>query len=310
MRVRGAFVLIASMAVVLAAGPAWAQGEGTSVTVDQDSTVVFNGGIVVADGQRTQDAISFNGDVTVDGLVTGTALSFNGDVTVNGKVTGDAIAFNGRVRVGPGATVGGNVVSRFTPRISPDATVKGQTQKVDVNIPGWFGWATYALLWFATVLSSLILGLLLVLIFPKGMRRVGSTATESAGASLGFGFLAFFGIPIVAAIAAGIVVGLPLALALFLALFLIYWIGWIAAAQGLGQLLVKPPKSTVLAFFVGWLILSGLLLLPFLGGLIWFVASAWGLGAIAVAGVRAGRGEETPAPAAATPPPAPPVPTA
>jgi cytoskeletal protein CcmA (bactofilin family) len=309
MSVRSAFVLIAAVAVVLTAGPAWAQGEGTSVTVDQGSTVVFNGAIVVAEGQRTKDAISFNGDVTVDGLVTGTALSFNGDVTVNGKVTGDVIAFNGRVRVGPGATVGGNVISRLTPRIASDATVKGETQEVDVNIPGWFGWATYALLWFATVLSSLILGLLLVLILPKGMRRVGSTATGNAGASIGFGFLAFFGIPVVAAIAAGIVVGLPLALALFLALFLIYWIGWIAAAQGLGQLLLKPPKNPVGAFLVGWLILSGLLLLPFLGGLVWFVASAWGLGAIAVAGVRAGRGEETPVPAA-EPPPAPPVPTA
>ena len=46
---------------------------------------------------------------------------------------------------------------------------------------------------------------------------------------------------------------------------------------------MNPPGSRYVAFLVGWLILRGIGLIPFLGGLVWVVASIGGLGAIVIA---------------------------
>jgi hypothetical protein len=57
------------------------------------------------------------------------------------------------------------------------------------------------------------------------------------------------------------------------------------------------------AFLVGWLILRGIGLIPFLGGLVWVVAAIAGLGALVIAA----RGS-TPVPVPAPPLPAAPPP--
>ena len=58
-------------------------------------------------------------------------------------------------------------------------------------------------------------------------------------------------------------------------------------------------------FLIGWVILRALALIPIVGGWLWFLASVWGLGLLAVA-IR-NRGVTTMAPAG-PPPPMPPAP--
>jgi hypothetical protein len=79
------------------------------------------------------------------------------------------------------------------------------------------------------------------------------------------------------------VVAIPLGVFLLLALALLYTFGYVAGAHVLGRRLVKQPGSRYVAFLVGWLILRGIGLIPFLGGLVWVVASIAGLGALAIA---------------------------
>ena len=67
----------------------------------------------------------------------------------------------------------------------------------------------------------------------------------------------------------------------------------------------------MLSFLAGWGILRVVALIPFIGGLTWFVASIWGLGAVVLAARSAGR--LTPAsppgsPAVGLPMPIPPPP--
>jgi hypothetical protein len=83
------------------------------------------------------------------------------------------------------------------------------------------------------------------------------------------------------------------------------------SAYALGRRLVKPPSSRFASFLLGWAILAGLSIIPFLGGLVWFAAVVYGLGSITVAVWRARRGASTTpetsttpvAPAAIPPPP-------
>lgn len=78
-------------------------------------------------------------------------------------------------------------------------------------------------------------------------------------------------------------VGIPLGLGLLAALLLIYALGYSAAAWVQGRSLVREPTAWAVAFLAGWAILRVLALIPILGGLVWFAAVVFGLGALAVA---------------------------
>jgi hypothetical protein len=109
---------------------------------------------------------------------------------------------------------------------------------------------------------------------------------ERTGASIGFGALVFFLLPIVAVLMLVIVVALPLGLFMLLALALLYTIGYVAGAHAIGRLVVKAPTSRFLAFLAGWAILRVIGLVPALGGLVWVLASIFGLGVLWVASRR------------------------
>lgn len=82
------------------------------------------------------------------------------------------------------------------------------------------------------------------------------------------------------------------------ALALIYTLGYTATAWIIGRRILGTPTAWVLAFLLGWGILRVLALIPAVGGLIWFAAVVFGLGALTVTIWRA-RSTERAAPAPA-----------
>jgi hypothetical protein len=284
-------------------------------TLGRDSFVVLTGSLVLPAGSTASDAIIFDGDATIRGDVTKNVIAFNGDITVSGDVGENVMAFNGTVTIADGAHVGGDVVSRFRPSIAP-GTVDGQIRQ-NSNFNVNFGQITAVgriLVWLASSVSSFLLGLLLVLSVPKGMDATARTATQRFGASIGFGFLMLFGLPIVAFVAIGVLLGIPLGLGILLALGLLYWLGYTAGAYALGRRLVAAPTHRLLAFLAGWAILRGLALIPIVAGLVWLGVTVWGLGALVIAARTAGRAEpgtaSIGAPGVGSPPipPPPPIP--
>jgi hypothetical protein len=118
------------------------------------------------------------------------------------------------------------------------------------------------------------------------------------GPSVGWGLLAFFGLPILAVLALVTIVGIPLGLGLLAALALIYTLGYSASAWIVGRRILGTRTAWVVAFLLGWGILRALALIPIVGGLIWFVAVVFGLGALTVTIWRArSTGRAAPAPA-------------
>jgi hypothetical protein len=61
------------------------------------------------------------------------------------------------------------------------------------------------------------------------------------------------------------------------------WLVGRGTAWILGRSLLRPPTAWVVAFLVGWVILRVVALVPILGGLVWFAAVVFGLGALVVA---------------------------
>jgi hypothetical protein len=313
MNVRRSALASVTIAVGLStiAAPALAQTPGNPL--EGDALVVLTGRLDLPQGSSASDAIIFDGDATITGDVSNNVIAFNGDVTVTGQVGENVVAVNGRVTLGPGARVGGDVVSADTAVIAPTATVGGRVRparSIDINLVP-FTVVSRILVWLATSVSSFLLGLLLILFVPRAVDATARTGIDRLGASVGFGFLVLIGLPIVAVIAIGVLVGIPFGIGVLLSLGLLYWFGYTAGAFMLGRRLVAAPTNRVLAFLAGWGILRLLALIPFAGGMIWLAATVWGLGALVLAARTAGR--ETPdAAGAAVPvagtPPVPPMP--
>jgi hypothetical protein len=298
---RGA--LLASIAGALLAFtfamPAAAQ-ESDDVTTDDQ--IVLNGRLIVPEGQTVDTAVIFNGPLTVDGIVTETVVVLNGDAVISGSVGEDVVVFNGSVLVRSGARIGGDLITQQTPRVEQGATIAGSRQRVATKFDAErLGLASRMAWWIAYSVSTLILGLLLLLFAPGMDRAIVDAVRNRTGASIGFGVGVFFLVPIAAVIFLVLIVAIPLGLFLLLALALLYTIGFVASAHALGRLILKPPSSRFVAFLIGWGILRVLALVPVLGGLLWLAAAILGLGALAVAARRASSLEDR----GVLPPPAP-----
>jgi hypothetical protein len=275
--------MIVGLFILLVLGlttPAWAQAAQTT-----EAFVVLSGRADVPEGQTVGDLVVFHGSADVAGTVDGSLTAFDAPVTISGRVNGDVVAFNGRVVLRSGANVTGDVVSQQAPVVASGATIGGTTKRVQTNT-NWegFGWAGKLAWWLAVSVSTLVVGLVLVWLLGRGAARILEAGRTRIGPAIGWGLLLFFGLPILAVIALVTVVGIPLGIGLLAGLLLIYALGYSAAAWILGRSIVRgPTTSWFVAFLAGWAILRIVALIPILGGLVWFAAVVFGLGALAVA---------------------------
>jgi hypothetical protein len=214
----------------------------------------------------------------------------HGDILITGRVGGDVVALTGRVTTRDGAQVNGDVKSRHEPDIAAD-TVRGSVKKL--NLSNLFSGVLIVFLiflWVSITLSIAILGLLFVLLFPRG-----ADATASAGRrfwpTLGWGALIGIVGPILAVLVLVTIVGIPLGLGTLSAFNVLAPLGYVASSLILGRLMVKGTSmgARIGAFFVGFGILRLAALIPGIGFIIWFLVCIYGLGALTQAAWRAGR---------------------
>jgi hypothetical protein len=294
----GAVVLLS----VLTMAPALAQTEGRAGDDDQ---IVLTGRLQIAADETVDTALIFNGSALVEGTVRESLLVFNGDTEITGTVEEDVFVFNGDAVVRSSAVIEGDLITQRTPQVEDGATIRGERKglptDLDIDTIGFGGRIFW---WVAYSVSVLILGLLLLLFAPQLFPLVRDAVRDRMGSSIGWGAGLFFLLPIGSVLLLVTVVGFPLGIFTLLALSLIYTLGYVIATLAVGTMVMRTTPSRFVVFLIGWLILRGLALIPFVGGLVWFVASVWGLGLLAVA-IR-NRGVTTMAPAG----PAPPMPPA
>ena len=276
------------------ATPAWAQdGQDGQDGRAPEAFVVLSGPADVPRDRQVGDLVVFHGSSTVAGTVNGSLTAFDAPVTIAGRVNGDVVVFNGRVQLVRGANVTGDVVSQNDPIVAAGATVGGETRRVQTNAD-WdgFGWAGRLAWWLAVSVSTLLIGLALLWLLGRGASGVVDTARTRIGPAIGWGLLAFFGLPVLAVLALVTIVGIPLGLGVLAALGLIYTFGYVATAWVVGRRILRAGTPWILAFLLGWGILRLLALIPFVSGLIWFAAVVFGLGVLVVTIWRARSGGE------------------
>jgi cytoskeletal protein CcmA (bactofilin family) len=292
-----------------------AEGE----TVDDDLQAFA--GTVIVRGTVNGDLTAFTGNVFVDGEVNGDLQAFSGNVRINGTVTGDVNAAGGNVflardgrvggqfqagagnvviegeigenarlgastiTVGPTAVVGGDLAYDGNLTLSDEAQIGGEVRHEDdlgpgvqgPLVPGWVGWA-YGLL------VNLLLGAVVLLIFPAFSTRLAARAASDPLRSGGVGLLALVGIPILLALLFVSLVGIPLGLIGILVYGLLLWLGYVYGSFAVGSWLLSlaDAENRWLALLVGLLAVSLVGLIPILGGLVQFFVLLLGLGALAL----------------------------
>ncbi len=272
-----------SPAIVAAAFLAAAAAPAAAAAEPQDQ-VVLAGTVEVPRGREVGEIVVLTGSAVIEGVAFGDVVVLNGDITVNGQVSGSVIAVDGSVSLGPDAQVGGDVTARGEIELTEGVRVEGRvrqhaafTWRGPISAFGRFA------SWLAVTVSTLLLGLALVLLLPRGVDAALTAAMGSPLVSLGWGAALAVGMPVLSIIAIATLVGLPLGLAVLLAIVLVAFVGYALAAYVLGRLLWRRPDRRVLAFVIGWAILRAVAAIPFVSGLTWAAGAVFGVGAATVA---------------------------
>jgi hypothetical protein len=292
-----AAALAALLVLCVGAGPASAADD------DGDDQIVITGGVIVPAGQTAGDVVVFDGPVRIAGHATGDVVAVSGPVRITGRVDGDVAAVSDRAFLAPTARVGGDLLyGDERPVVAQGAQVDGSIEDKDwadtLSSPGW-GLAGPLAWWLAVSVSTLVVGLLLLLLAPRMLAAAERTARGHLWPAVGWGVLVAIALPIVAILALVTLVGIPFGVALLLALVPVMLVAYVTSAWIVGRRLVKEGKSPWLALLAGWGVLRLLALIPVAGFLVGLVATVIGLGSLVVALWRSrGPAEPTAAPEA------------
>jgi cytoskeletal protein CcmA (bactofilin family) len=277
-------------------------------TVDGD--LLAAGGKIDLEGKVGQDARMAGGEITLSGeigrnltiaggqivlsdlaIVQGNVISA-GDLVVSNRIRGGVRATAGDLQITSSARISGDVSYRSShpARIAEGAKIGGMVmqrtphQMFDFS-PGQMVGAMAGLILFFKVISfvsTLILGLLLIFLFPGFSHGVVSTLREKPMASLGWGFVWLIVTPLALITLLMTVVGIPLALILFPLYFISLYLARIVIILWAGTAILERMGK---GGHPGWGLLIGLFLytlltlIPGPGGLVSLFVILFGLGA-------------------------------
>jgi cytoskeletal protein CcmA (bactofilin family) len=220
-----------------------------------------------------------NGEIDGDVLVAGEV------VDINGSMGHDVSIHSERLNIGPAAEIKGQTKyeGRRPADVSPGAKLAGPIAFTYAKRgPNYSqGEYYYHRLWLWG--ASFLLALAIILVAPAFFFDV-TQACKKVGPAMGFGALFLFATPIAAIIVCATIVGLSVGLPVLLLyaiavysakIFVGAWLGERILGESVG---IGPAIGRVA---LGLLILRGIAMIPFIGGLVgWIIVPIWGLGAI------------------------------
>ncbi len=271
--------------------------------------VIAAGGVVTIGGLVTQDVRSVGGTVQIVGTVTknvtvaagtilvspearvgGNMLIFGGNTELDGTINGNINVFSQNLTV-TNATIHGNVDywSDREALVSGDAAIKGQLNRHETNTQTrrWknnanaAGKGAHLASSIISLFTTLIVGLLLIKLFPKYVKRSEDILHKEFGKAFIRGSLALFIIPVVLFLLMITIIGIPLAFIGAIIFMTYLYVGRIFALIALGGYILKRTKSNEslnMSFVIGLLVYFILGLIPVIGGLVAFIVAVIGLG--------------------------------
>jgi hypothetical protein len=274
---------------------------GGDVKVDaivQGNVRVGGGDVTVGPATVIAGATTLTGGkVNFEGNSHGFLKISGGTVTMAGQALGDVDVRSEELLIRPETQIGGRLIYRgpVEPVVAEGAVIAGGIEFHRVahgkfmhdeggpvrDAVHWVG----SVLWFAGVF---FVGALFLVLFPGLSARAAEAIRRDPWQSLGLGLAILVCVPFVAVVLVVTIVGIPLALLLVPLYLLLMFLGWIVAAlfigqRGLAMVRGAAPASTasrLLALLLALLALSLVRHVPFVGGIVVFMALIAGIGAL------------------------------
>jgi cytoskeletal protein CcmA (bactofilin family) len=236
-----------------------------------------------------------NGTMTVgsehlelNGTVAGDLLAFSGDAEINGSLGHDARIRAGRLSIGSSAVIAGHTQAQL--RKEPDISSSAKLGGLDWTYTKHMSETSYSsprLYWHQALKwgASFVFGLVLLFLAPSFFFDTAS-ACKKVGAAIGFGALFLFALPIAGVIVCLTVVGLGVGISAFLLWLIAIYAAQVFVGAWLGERVLGAGAGVGAALgrlALGLLILRAVGMVPFLGGLVWFMVTIWGMGAVILA---------------------------
>lgn len=300
----------------------------STISAKSVQTVWAAGGILYVSSNVSKNLILAGStlDIATDARVGKDVRAYGGNFMVGGEILGSikggvrkfAMAGkSGRVKIKADEThiestavISGDfhVTSTNEPKIDDGATITGEVIVRAVEHeeaePFFFAFAPMlaflvAAIKFVVLISKIIVGVLLIALFQKHVRRTVDTLMKETWKSLGWGFLGVIVIPVAAIVLFATLIGYPLGLLAAYVYSVLLYASSIFIAIVIGekivQLFKKGAVSLYLSFIIGILILFVIGFIPILNFLVRIFVILFGFGAVMLGTwhlVREMRGKE------------------
>ena len=261
------------------------------------------GSLLIAGGNVDFDSLSrvagnarvAGGDIDIDGNIGRNLEVWGRDVSISGEVAGDVTVRGVDIAIRSSARIGGDLTYRSAKEadIHPDAQIAGDVTFIYSESPERMtggAMLAFGVSWLVFVASLILLGTVLVLVFPD----IGVTAARTIGGapwkSLGLGFALGVGGPVAMVILAVTVVGASLSVVAGAFFFATFACGYFVSAIALGRfgarLFHRSGDDTawgrIAVLAVGIVVLGLSALVPVLGVLTTLAAFVFGVGSLAI----------------------------
>jgi hypothetical protein len=283
-------------------GDVWAAGNVVNINAAVSGDVFAAGSTVNLNAPIGGSVVAAGGQVEAKGDVKGRIVAAGGTITLRGNAL-KVVAAGGTIRIESTAVIekyayvaGGTVTNAGTIkgelRVNANSlentgtagSVQWQKTQTQANLAGLTGALSGIgmVLSILTTFGFLILGIVLLRLFPKQFLTVHDQLVKSPIKNTVVGFLLIIAAAIVSVLLAITVVGLPFA-AVFGMLFIIaLMMSGLFVSLALGRKignLASLKASDMWLFVLGFVILTVLFYLPFVGWIIRVVAVSLGFGA-------------------------------
>jgi cytoskeletal protein CcmA (bactofilin family) len=261
--------------------------------IERNATIA-GGDVHLTDSSHVKgSAVLGAGNLLLGGLIDGDVRIGAGNVTLSKTIGGDLAVAAVAIRLTSKAAVGKNVRywSDGEPSIDEGAAVLGSVTRHPIPEVfkgkevrrGFTGLKLFAGM--VSFTSTLLLGLLLLRIYPVFTANAVTTIQKRPWLTLGVGGAVLVGTPLVVFLCMATVLGIPIGLMLAAMYIVTLYLGRVFVMLWLGQQLlrwVSASSSATKAFVAGLVLYSILSLVPLVGGLVTMSTIVTGPGAVLI----------------------------
>lgn len=283
----------------------------TTTTADNlttyQTTYYWAGENLDVQGRFLNDVIVAGNNIVIDGIVDGDVLAAGNFITVKGQVNGNIrvagnyITIDAQVKKNVTA-FGNNITITSASNIDKDATAFGNSVNINGQVKGeitkktaadkqttpvkkddsltkytkisYWIWLMIKLFWL------LIVGLILAALGKDWLTKTTDRMLCCPGNSLLYGLLGVLLTPVAIVVICVTIIGIPLGLIVLLLYIILLYISAIFVGTTIGKKILPHNTSLIWPMLLGTTIFYCVNTLPYLGGLITFLASCWAIGAI------------------------------